>query len=252
MVAAIPSVGAQFPTFVSYAEATLDQLYNPALAHARSPTATTLSHLVFLNRGGTFETVALPAEAQLAPAFGVTVADIDGDGHDDLLLAQNFFAVPRRTPRFDAGRGLLMRGDGKGGFELVPGQASGIKAYGDGRGVAAGDSDADGRTDVVIGQNAPATKFYRNALGKPGLRIRLQGAAGNPSGVGTAIRLVYADRKGPVREVHAGSGYLSQDSVVQVLGGVDRITGVWVRWPGGREHTVQVASSEKEIQIAQQ
>ena len=32
----------------------------------------------------------LPLEAQWAPAFGVNVGDMDGDGREDVFLSQNF------------------------------------------------------------------------------------------------------------------------------------------------------------------
>ena len=59
--------------------------------------------------GGTFEATPLPAEAQFAPAFYAGVADLDGDGHEDVFLAQNFFPTEIGTPRYDAGRGLVLR-----------------------------------------------------------------------------------------------------------------------------------------------
>jgi len=49
------------------------------------------------------------------------------------------------------------------------------------------------------------------------------------------MRLKYGDHLGPVREVHAGGGYWSQDSPVQVLTGGDGPLQVWVRWPGRKE-----------------
>ena len=54
------------------------------------------------------------------------------------------------------------------------------------------------------------------------------------SGIGAVIRLQFGQRLGPAREVHAGSGYWSQDSPVQVLGCPEEPTQIWVRWPGGR------------------
>jgi len=47
--------------------------------------------------------------------------------------------------------------------------------------------------------------------------------------------MVYADGMGPIREVHAGSGYWSQDGLVQVMGLRDTPAGIWVRWPDGTE-----------------
>jgi hypothetical protein len=55
-----------------------------------------LETTVFLNRGGRFEAVVLPGEAQFAPSFGVSVGDMDGDGHEDLFLSQNFSEWMRR------------------------------------------------------------------------------------------------------------------------------------------------------------
>src|SRR5437016_9902649 len=166
--------------------------------------------MMFLNRGDHFEARALPAEAQWAPAFAVCVGDLDGDGKEDVFLSQNFFAMNLETSRCDAGRGLWLRGDGKGNLSAMSGQETGVKVYGEQRGAALCDYDGDGRVDLVVTQNGAETKLYRNTGGKPGLRVRLKGPVGNPTGVGAVARLRFADRYGPAREVHAGSGYWSQ------------------------------------------
>jgi hypothetical protein len=49
-------------------------------------------------------------------------------------------------------------------------------------------------------------------------------------------RLVLGDRLGAAREIHGGSGYWSQDSVVQVMGCPETPTQIWVHWPGGKNH----------------
>jgi hypothetical protein len=81
--------------------------------------ATTFDSMVFLNRGDHFEARQLPIEAQFAPAFGISVADFDGDGNEDVFLAQNFFGVDAETSRHDAGIGLVLVGDGRGGFRAL-------------------------------------------------------------------------------------------------------------------------------------
>src|SRR5437764_4422454 len=172
----------------------------------------TLQSMIFLNRGDDFEGRALRLEAQLVVAFAVCVGDYDGDGKEDVFLSQNFFAVNAESSRSDAGRGLWLRGDGRGNLRAVSGQESGVKVYGEQRGAALCDYDGDGRVDLVVTQNAAETKLYKNVGARPGLRVRLKGPPGNPNGIGAAIRLMAGDKPGPARAVHAGSGYWSHDS----------------------------------------
>jgi hypothetical protein len=194
--------------------------------------------------------VKMPYEAQIAPAFGVSVGDFDGDGNEDIFLSQNFITlVAGMLQPDDAGRGLWLRGTGGGRLEAVPGQKSGILVYGEQRGAALGDFDGDGRVDLVVSQNGAETKLYQNVLGKPGLRVRLNGPPGNPDGVGATLRLAFGSRMGAAREIHGGSGYWSQDSVVQVMGCPEVPTQIWVRWPGGKITTSAIPADAKEITV---
>jgi enediyne biosynthesis protein E4 len=118
--------------------------------------ATTFDHLVLLNRGTRFEVRPLPTTAQLAPAFAPVVADFNGDGIEDLFLAQNFSPTHIESPRFDAGAGIVLLGDGRGEFRSLGVEQSGIAILGDQRGAAAADFDGDGRVDLAVSQNGAA------------------------------------------------------------------------------------------------
>src|SRR3970282_307448 len=119
------------------------------------------------------EASALPAPAQMAPAFGAVVADFDGDAREDLFLAQNFFPTEIGTMRLDAGAGLVLLGDGRGGFRPLGVRASGISVLGDQRGAAAADYDGDGRVDLAVSQNGAATTLWHNVRGAEGLGGRV-------------------------------------------------------------------------------
>jgi enediyne biosynthesis protein E4 len=249
--AVLPFVKEKYGTYEGYGKGSLKEIYGEKLKRLAVVEVNTLESMVFMNRGDHFEARALPVEAQLAPGYGVCVGDYDGDGKEDVFMSQNFFGMNAESSRCDGGRGLWMRGDGKGNLEAVSGQQSGVKVYGEQRGAALCDYDGDGRVDLVVTQNGAETKLYHNVGGKVGLRVRLKGSEGNAHGVGAQMRPVYGagGGMGPAREIHAGSGYWSEDSAVEVLGGAQAATQLWVRWPGGKITTSPVPKEAKEISV---
>ncbi len=247
---AMPFVKTVVPTYAQFGGSGLLDIYRGRLEAAPSVKATMLDSSVFLNRGDHFERRSLPIAAQVAPAFGCIVQDFDGDGSEDVFIADNFAAAQIETPRMDAGRSLLLHGDGKGELTALNGQTSGISAYGDGRGCATGDYDRDGRADILVAQNGWRAHLFHNDRAKPGVRVRLTGPDGNHAAIGAQVRLIFGEARGPVKEIHSGGGYWSQDSHTLILGlGTRSPTAVWVRWPGGKETTTPVESTTRDILI---
>ena len=248
LAGAMPFVMEQFRSAKEFAAASIDAMLGERKVLAKQVTAKTLASTVFLNRGGKFVSAPLPAEAQLAPAFSVNAADFDGDGNIDIFLSQNVIAMNSDYARCDAGRGLLLKGNGHGGFEPMSGSESGIKIYGEQRGAAICDFDGDSRPDLTVSQNGAQTKLYRNATGKSGVRVKLVGPAGNVAGIGAQIWVENGRTKSAVQEIQAGSGYLSSDSAIKV---VPRLPGghAIVRWAGGAITSANFPESGGEISI---
>lgn len=245
---AMPWVRERFATHQAFALAGVADVLGERFAKAAESKATTMASMIFLNRGGRFEAAPLPLQAQWSPGMGLAVADADGDGNEDIFVSQNFFAVRPEDDRLDAGRGLWLRGDGTGKFMAVAGQESGVKVYGEQRGAALADYDGDGRTDLVVTQNGAETKLYRNTAARPGLRVKLE-SAGKADALGAQLRLVFGVRKGPVRELRAGAGYWSQDSLTPVLGVPEPATQLEVRWPGGKTTTSSIPQASRNIVV---
>jgi hypothetical protein len=244
-----PGLSERLPTFRAYGQASIDDILGSRTADFRRLEASTGDSMVLLNRGGRFERRPLPVEAQMAPVFGIAVADFDGDGREDLALAQNFFGVEPETSRFDAGRGLILTGHGDGSFRPLDGTRSGVIVWGEQRAAAAADYDGDGRTDLALSVHRGVTRLFRNTGGRPGIKVRLDGGVDNPSAIGARLRLGREGRFGPAREIHAGGGHVSQDSVAPVLASIEAPAILKVVWPGGVSTESAVPLHAREVRV---
>jgi hypothetical protein len=253
---AMPYVRRRIQSFRQYSTMSIPDIIGARRSRlARTKEASTLSHMVFLNQGTgenrQFEGKALPWWSQMSAGFAPSVGDVDGDGAQDIILSQNFFATEVKTPRQDGGRALWLDGNGDGGFESVRGHESGLIVYGEQRAASLGDMDEDGRIDVVVAQNGAETKLFRNIGATPGIRVRLEGPPGNLRGIGSAVRLRFEEKAvGPATVVRAGSSYWSQHALTPVLGAGDRsVSAVQVQWPGGEQSRAEVNSETRSVTI---
>ncbi|WP_373495738.1 VCBS repeat-containing protein [Aquiflexum sp.] len=85
---------------------------------------------------GQFKIHELPTLAQFAPVNGMVVDDVNGDGHLDVLMVGNDYGNEVFSGRHDAMTGLVLLGDGKGGFTAVNPHDSGFLVPGDAKSMA--------------------------------------------------------------------------------------------------------------------
>jgi hypothetical protein len=126
------SVGARFATFEEYAETPIRDMFSASqLEGAVHYQVDTFASVYLQHDGrGAFTATSLPLRAQVAPITAMLAHDIDGDGHQDLLVAGNQFNTEPNVTRADAGTGLWLKGDGRGGFAPASVATSGFLARG--------------------------------------------------------------------------------------------------------------------------
>ncbi len=169
--------------------------------------------------------------------FGTVPIDFDGDGADELFIANGHVLGPLHDPF--AMHPQLLHNDGSGRFTDVSADAG---SYFDelcvGRGVAAGDFDNDGDADIVVTHLDRNTALLRDDSPKQGnwvgLDLRTESRT-HPTGARVIIRS--GDWKAE-KSVTAGGSYLSWNDQRVRFAVPHSVTGsveVEIHWPSGRK-----------------
>ncbi len=155
----IPSLAPKYSGYKAYATQKITDIF-PAteLAGAVHKTAYTLASSIAHNNGdGSFTLVPMPAEAQLAPVYGI-LARSGEQGRTDLLVAGNFDGFRPEIGRMASSQGVVLRADGKGGFTAVRLRESGFRVTGQTRDIQRVRT-AGGELIVVARNNATPLVF---------------------------------------------------------------------------------------------
>jgi hypothetical protein len=128
MIKQMISMRAKFPNYNSYATSTIDKVLTPEeMKGALVKKATNFSSSVLINDGtGKFKMQSMPELAQVSNVNGMVVDDFNADGNLDVVLCGNDYGTEISVGRYDALNGMLLNGDGKGGFKVVTIAESGI------------------------------------------------------------------------------------------------------------------------------
>ena len=157
----IVSLRQRFPTYDSYANATIEDILTPEqLKTAKQLSANYFETTYFENNKGVFEARKLPLQANFFPVYAISTGDFDHDGKQDILLAGNTDHARIKIGKIDAGYGVLLKGDGKGHFEYVPQLKSGLSVRGCTRDLIKLNGKNDNRVIFAVNNQAPVIYSY--------------------------------------------------------------------------------------------
>ena len=161
IIAQLPIIAKKFPTYKSFAEATINQLFDKnQIDNAIKSHADYFASSYIHNLGnGKFEIKLLPPEAQLAPVFGIIADDFNKDGKTDIMLCGNDYGAEVTDGRLDALDGLVLKGNGKGDFKSLSIKESGIYIPGDARAIVKL-KNTKGQYLYIVSQNKGYLKAY--------------------------------------------------------------------------------------------
>jgi len=202
MVKQIISMRVKFQNYKSFAMATMDSVVTPDMRKgALRLKANELRSCYLRNDGkGKFTMIPLPIQAQMSQLSGIIIDDFDGDGNLDAALSGNDYGIEVSTGRYDAFNGLLLKGDGKGGFKPLTIMQSGIYIPGNGKALVKLRS-AKGGYLLAATQFKDVMKVFE--LRKPVRTVALQ-----PMDMFATIK--YKNGKTGKKEFYNGESFLSQ------------------------------------------
>jgi enediyne biosynthesis protein E4 len=193
------------------------------------------------NRDETFDDVApstgIARATRFLSGWGLKFFDYDNDGNIDLLLANgnpdDLIALLHGDVTYE--EPLLLFHNSGNAFENVSAQSGPVFAKQlSARGMAIGDFDNDGGTDVLVAVNDGPPMLLRNAIGKQNhwLGIQLVGRKSNIDAIGARITYRAGDLKQHRTKVGGGSFLSSHDPrMVLGIGKRTKLDWVEIRWP---------------------
>ncbi len=158
----MPFIKKKYPTYESYANLTITDIFSQEeLNNALVFKAVNFSSCYIENIGNNqFKLYPLPREAQYSPVNGICSGDFNNDGKKDVILAGNFFGTRIKFSDYDASKGLLLLGDGKGGFNPLTDLQSGFFIRGEVRDIKEVKLSS-GNNLMIFALNNDSLKLYK-------------------------------------------------------------------------------------------
>ena len=220
------------------------------------------SNLLYRNRGdGTFEESTGSAGVgrgevggEYSVGWGNAFLDFDNDGLLDLyFVAGNIYPKANVNGDYRPDQpNALFHNRGAGKFRDVS-AITGTDHTGVARGLAVADYDGDGFLDLLVANiDQPPVLLRNSGNDNHWLAVQLVGKRSNRDGVGARLALTAGGRR-QVREIHSGTSFLSQHSLVAHfgLGRLDRADELQIRWPSGVVQTLTNLVVDRKITVTE-
>ena len=208
---------------------------------------------LFVNRGGGYfedRSVETGVAAPSIPftGFGTVFFDYDNDGWLDIVAANGAVHLIEelKTPQDPyplQQRNQLFHNLGNGHFEESTASAGPVfQRLEVGRGLAAGDLDNDGDTDLIISNNGGLLRVVLNKVGSANPWLGLRLLSGKRDAYGAKVEIKRHGLPTLWRRVRADGSYLSANDprILVGLGSAPQIDSVAVHWPDGRTERFSV------------
>jgi hypothetical protein len=187
--------------------------------------------------------------------FGSRFFDYNNDGLVDLFVLNGhpFEPINKLFPETTyAEPPFLFENTGSGFRDVAAEHGASLRRLYAGRGLALGDFDNDGDSDLLLMSVGEPPALLRNDGGNKNhwLGIRLIGTKSNRDGIGAKVTLTAAGRRRSKQRL-GGTSYLSASDprLLFGLGATARIDEVEVRWPSGQVSTLKNVSANQYLTI---
>ena len=166
MVRQMIGIKKRYVKYNAFGQATMGEILTPEEQNQALKLTVTYTASSYIENKGNgpagvpeFDVRPLPMAAQTTPVFGMLAQDVDGDGNLDALLVGNDYGTDLVGGRMDAFDGLVLKGDGKGGFTPLTIQQSGFYVPGNAKALVNW-PDAQGRCRLAVSENRGPLRVF--------------------------------------------------------------------------------------------